>query len=89
VTLTGKPDSGIYNICDDEPATKEVVLHYLAKLLALPIPKFDPDNIPPRLQRRGGRMPDRKVSNRKAKASLAWIPAYPSYREGYAALLEG
>lgn len=87
--IQGGSPSGIYNICDNEPATKEVVLTYLAKQLALPIPQFDPENIPPRLQRRGGRMPDRKVSNRKARESLAWQPLYPSYREGYAVLLEG
>lgn len=86
--LTGVVPSGIYNICDDEPVTKENVLNYLAEQLDLPVPEFDPDNIPPRLQRRGGRMPDRRVSNRKAKAQLGWEPVYPSYEEGYAALIE-
>ena len=85
--LGGTAPSGIYNICDDQPATKEVVLSYLAGQLDLPVPKFDPDNIPPRLQRRGGRMPDRKIANRKAKAQLDWQPTYPTYRQGYAALL--
>ena len=81
--LSGKAPSGIYNICDDAPTTKETVLKYLAKQLDLPVPEFDPDNIPPRLKRRGGRMPDRRISNRKAKAQLGWVPTYPSYKEGY------
>lgn len=86
--LSGKAPSGIYNICDDEPATKETVLEYLAGQLELPVPAFDPENIPPRLKRRGGCMPDRRISNRKAKAQLGWVPVYRSYKEGYAALLE-
>ncbi|MGB0743658.1 MAG: SDR family oxidoreductase [Opitutales bacterium] len=86
--LTGAAPSGIYNISDDEPATKENVLIYLAGQLGFTVPDFDPENIPPRLRRRGGRMPDRKVSNQKAKALLQWKPKYPSYREGYTAILD-
>lgn len=86
LALSGKPPSGIYNICDDEPTTKETVLQYLAEQLELPVPEFDPENIPPRLKRRGGHMPDRRISNRKAKAQLGWVPDYPSYKEGYASL---
>lgn len=85
--LSGQAPAGIYNICDDQPATKEVVLRFLAGQLGLPVPEFDPDNVPPRLQRRGGRMPDRRISNRKAQAQLDWQPDNPTYREGYAALI--
>jgi len=83
---SGSP-SGIYNICDDQPTTKEAVLLYLAQKLDLPLPRFDPDNVSPRLKRRGGRMPDRLILNQKAKAELGWQPRYPTYREGYATLL--
>jgi len=85
--LTGQAPAGIYNICDDQPATKELVLRYLAAQLDLPLPTFDPAAISPRLQRRGGHMPDRRISNAKAQAQLDWQPVYPSYREGYAQLL--
>lgn len=85
--LSGRAPSGIYNICDDLPETKERVLAYLATQLGLPKPDFDPTHIPPRLQRRGGRMPDRSILNRKAKKHLKWQATYPSYREGYASLL--
>lgn len=87
--LAGAGLSGVYNICDDEPATKEKVISEFAECLGLPVPGFDPENIPPRLQRRGGRMPDRLISNQKARTQLGWTPIYPTFREGYAALLEG
>lgn len=85
--LPGTSPSGIYNISDNKPATKETVLHYLAEQLQLPAPDFDPSQISPRLKRRGGRMPDRLISNEKAKKLLGWQPSYSSYKEGYAALL--
>lgn len=86
--LGGKAVSGVYNVSDDKPEKKEVVLAYLAKQLGLPKPEFDPANIPPRLQRRGGRMPDRSISNQKAKSQLGWTLSYPSYKEGYTALIQ-
>lgn len=86
-TLRSGSPSGIYNICDDQPTTKEAVLLYLAQQLDLPLPRFDPEDVSPRLKRRGGRMPDRLILNQKAKAELGWQPRYPTYREGYATLL--
>ncbi|TVP80061.1 MAG: NAD-dependent epimerase/dehydratase family protein [Puniceicoccaceae bacterium] len=81
--LSAGAPSGIYNVADDAPATKETVLGYLSEKLQLPTPSFDPTKISDRLKRRGGRMPHRYVSNAKAKAVLNWTPKYPSYREGY------
>lgn len=83
--LLGEPPapSGIYNLADDAPATKENVLSWLAEAMGRPAPVFDPGQVSPRLQRRGGRMPDRKISNQKAKTTLGWQPRYPSFREGY------
>jgi nucleoside-diphosphate-sugar epimerase len=85
--LSGVAAPGIYNICDNDPCLKEQVLSYLATKLGLPIPSFDPAQVSERLKRRGGRMPDRRISNRKARALLGWAPEYPSFREGYGALL--
>ena len=31
----------------------------------------------------------KRVSNARAKAELGWRPAYPTYREGLAAILAG
>lgn len=84
--LSGRAASGIYNIADDGPATKAEVLTHLAESLGLPEPTFNPEIVSERLKRRGGHMPNRFVSNAKAKAALAWAPKYSSYREGYAAL---
>lgn len=86
--LAGQPASGIYNIADNAPTTKAEVLTYLAERLNLPAPSFNPENVSERLKRRGGRMPHRYVSNGKARAQLGWQPKYPSFREGYAGLLE-
>ncbi len=85
--LGGVAPSGIYNICDSEPTHKAVVLADLAARLNHPAPRFDTESVSPRLERRGGSMPDRRVSNRKALCVLGWVPRYPSFREGYAALL--
>lgn len=85
--LGGAAPPGIYNVCDSEPTHKAVVLAELAARLERPLPRFDPEAVSPRLERRGGRMPDRKVSNRKALACLGWVPRYPSFREGYGAML--
>lgn len=86
--LAAVAPSGIYNICDSHPALKEAVLNFLADQLSLPAPDFDPDQISPRLKRRGGRMPDRRISNAKALQSLGWSPNFPSFREGYRPLIE-
>jgi len=81
--------SGIYNLADDCPAPKETVVGWLAERLGQPTPRFEPEQVSPRLARRGGRMPDRKILNRKAKEAFGWRPAYPSFREGYADLAAG
>lgn len=78
--------SGIYNLADNCPTTKAEVVEWLAGKLHLPSPKFDPDQVPPRLQRRGGRMPSRRISNRKFCQTFAWQPMHPDFRSGYEAL---
>jgi nucleoside-diphosphate-sugar epimerase len=86
--LAGEAPAGIYNIADNAPALKAEVLTYLAQQLALPEPVFKPEIVSQRLQRRGGQMPHRFVSNKKARSLLNWSPKYPSFREGYTALLK-
>ncbi|MFP4203162.1 MAG: NAD-dependent epimerase/dehydratase family protein [Opitutales bacterium] len=85
----GTPDkSGIYNLSDGNPAWKSTVLKWLAGQLGRDPPRFDPDKASPRLQRRGGRMPDRKISNAKFRDTFQWSPAYPDYRAGYCAIIQ-
>ena len=82
--------AGIYNLCDDEPASAADVTAYGAGLLGLPVPPaepFDPARLSPIAQRFYEEC--KRVSNARAKAELGWTPAYPTYREGLAAILAG
>ena len=81
--------SGVYNLTDGNPAPKETVLRWLAGRLGRPMPRFDPERVSPRLRRRGGRMPDRKIASDKARRLLGWSPDYGSFKEGYGALTSG
>ncbi|WP_312160380.1 SDR family NAD(P)-dependent oxidoreductase [Phenylobacterium sp.] len=79
---------GIYNLCDDEPAANSEVIAHAAALLGLPEPPLAPldvDALPLKAQR--FYRENRRVSNARAKAELGWRPAYPTYREGLAAIL--
>ena len=79
---------GIYNLCDDEPAPSAEVTAHAARLLNLPIPPEEPVDLAalsPAAWRFWGET--KRVSNARAKAELAWRPAYPTYREGLAAIL--
>lgn len=84
-----RPRAGaIYNLCDDEPAPSSDVMAYAARLLGLEPPPetpFDATQLSPAAQRFWTE--NRRVSNALAKAELGWRPAYPTYREGLAAIL--
>jgi nucleoside-diphosphate-sugar epimerase len=80
--------AGIYNLCDDEPASAAEVTAYAAGLLSMPPPPeepFDPATLSPMAQRFYEEC--KRVSNARAKAELGWRPAYPTYREGLTAIL--
>ncbi len=79
--------SGIYNVADNHSATKTELVEWLAEQLGQLPPRFDPDNVSPRLQRRGGRMPSRRVSNLKLRQTLGWEPKYGDFRAGYKTLI--
>jgi nucleoside-diphosphate-sugar epimerase len=79
---------GVYNVCDDEPASAAEVTAHAAALLGVeppPLEPFDPETLSPMAQRFYGE--SKRVSNARAKAELGWRPAYASYREGLAAVL--
>ena len=81
---------GIYNLCDDEPASNSEVIAYAAGLLGLPVPPEEPldlETLSPQARRFYAET--KRVSNARAKAELGWRPAYPTYREGLAAILAG
>jgi nucleoside-diphosphate-sugar epimerase len=81
--------AGIYNLCDDEPASSAEVTAHAARLLGIEPPPeepYDPAALSPAAQRLWAEC--KRVSNALAKAELGWRPAYPSYREGLKAILE-
>jgi nucleoside-diphosphate-sugar epimerase len=76
----------IYNVTDDAPVTQGELLSWLAAKSgrpqppAIPIGAADP-------RRRG--LTSKRISNRRLREELGFRPAYPTYREGYAAELPG
>jgi nucleoside-diphosphate-sugar epimerase len=79
---------GIYNLCDDEPASNSEVVAYAAGLLAMEPPletALDLEALSPQARRFYGET--KRVANARAKAELGWRPAYPTYREGLKAIL--
>lgn len=80
---------GIYNLVDDEPAPPQDVMEHAARLLGVPVPPDLPFNelgMSPATRRFYAE--NKRVSNALAKAELGWRPAYPTYREGLAAILK-
>lgn len=82
----------VYNVVDDEPSLKEDMVAWLAQRLGRSAPSFTGE--PPasgRNSRRfgeGGPPANRRISNRALRAATGWRPAYPSFREGFADLME-
>lgn len=87
--LAAQSASGIYNLADNTPVKKCELVAWLAGKLAMTCPRFDPSQIPLRQIRRGAAVPNRIISNAKARTVLGWEPAFPSYVEGYRELLVG
>jgi len=73
----------IFNVADDAPATKGRDCRVAGAQMHLPEPRFTGE---PAVGRRAI-TPDRLIANGKLKRLLGWRPVYPSYREGYAAIL--
>jgi nucleoside-diphosphate-sugar epimerase len=84
-----RPRAGAaYNLCDDEPCPNADVVAYAAELLGLPVPPDVPlaeAGLSAMAQRFYAE--SKRVSNARAKTELSWRPAYPTYREGLAAIL--
>jgi nucleoside-diphosphate-sugar epimerase len=84
-----RPHPGaIYNVCDDEAAPPEDVIAHAAKLLGLPVPPAEPfDGAKMTPMARSFYAESKRVSNARIKTELRVELAYPTYREGLAALL--
>jgi nucleoside-diphosphate-sugar epimerase len=86
-----RPDPGaIYNVCDDDPAPPEAVVAYACTLLGVeppPLVPFDQAELSP--MARSFYDDNKRVANRRIKEALGLRLAYPSYKEGLKALLDG
>ncbi|MBM3850498.1 MAG: SDR family oxidoreductase [Verrucomicrobia bacterium] len=78
----------IYNAVDDAPVRQGDFLRFLADATGLPLP---PAAEPRERQESPGPAPARqrgtsnkRVSNRRLREELGWMPRFPTYREGYA-----
>jgi nucleoside-diphosphate-sugar epimerase len=79
---------GVYTLCDDEPASHAAVVAHAFRLLGREPPPEEPldlDALSPIARRFWAE--SKRVPNARAKAALNWRPAYPTYREGLAAVL--
>jgi nucleoside-diphosphate-sugar epimerase len=79
---------GVYNVVDDEPAPVSEWLPALAQTLGAKKPLRVPRFVARMAAGRAGVMmmtEIRGASNAKAKRELRWRPAYPSWRQGFAA----
>lgn len=78
----------VYNVCDDEPAPPEDVLTHAAALLGLPPPPavpFETADLSPMARSFYGE--SKRVSNARLRRELGVRLAFPTYREGLAAVL--
>ena len=66
----------IFNVVDDTPAPRAEILDWLSTRVGLPL-----SSSPATAKPKRGRS-NKRVSNAKLRA-LGWVPAYPSYREGF------
>jgi len=78
--------SGIYNVCDDDPATLSEWLPAYAEALGAERPRRVPvwlARLVAGTQAAGMSTTLEGASNEKAKRELGWQPKYPSWRQGF------
>lgn len=84
-----RPEPGaIYNVADDQPTPSDEVIEYAASLLGLPAPPAEHWNqAGMSAMQRSFYAESKRVRNDRLRRVLGVALAYPSYREGLAALL--
>ena len=88
LSLATPAPRAVYNLCDDDPAPPEDVIGHAAELLGLPLPpavRFDDAEMT--AMARSFYAESKRVRNDYAKQALGWVPRYPDYRSGLAAML--
>lgn len=83
-----RPQPGIYNVCDDDPASPEDILGLAADLLGLPPPPIVPyEQAEMTPMARSFYAENKRVRNDRIKTVFGVSLDYPTYREGLAAIL--
>lgn len=72
-----------FNVADDVAAPKGDVVAWLARQLGRDTPSFSGRITAGRRRQ----TPDRIIANERLKTATGWRPSFPSFREGYTALL--
>ncbi|MEM9384481.1 MAG: SDR family oxidoreductase [Pseudomonadota bacterium] len=84
-----RPEAGpIFHLADDEPAPADEVLTHAASLLGLPPPPattFEDEDLSPMARQFYSEC--KRLITTNAKRELGFSPAYPTFREGLAAVL--
>ena len=78
----------VFNVCDDEPCPPGTVIALACDLLNRPVPTpVSMDEAGLSTMGRSFYADNKRVSNQKLQDCFGWTPAFPTYREGLAALL--
>ena len=81
-------EAEVFNVCDDEPCPPGTVIAHACDLLDRPVPTpVSMDEAGLSAMGRSFYADNKRVSNRRLKDRLGWSPAFPTYREGLAAML--
>ena len=84
-SFAGSP--GVYNLSDDFPCSQNVVIEFASLLLEVappPLQTLETAQLSPMAA--AFYAENRRISNRKAKRELGWIPQYRDYKQGLMAL---
>ncbi|MEO8724465.1 MAG: SDR family NAD(P)-dependent oxidoreductase [Sphingobium sp.] len=79
--------AGIYNLADDLPCGQNAVIEAACDLAGLPWPilqTLEQAELSP--QAEAFYAENRRVANGRARRLLGWVPQYPTYRDGLAAI---
>ncbi len=72
----------VYNVVDDEPIAQVHFLRWLSETLGKWMP---PAASPEEVAKKKRGVTNKKVSNRRMKMELGYLPKYPTFRQGYTA----
>ena len=89
-SMHGRGGHAVYNLADDAPSPPEDVVLHAANLLGLPAPPaipFETAELSPMARSFYGE--SKRVSNRRMRDDLGVELAFPTYREGLAAIAAG